>query len=214
MGRKPRRIERPRLLLVEGIEDLRLCEGIQKYLDNGSKNFDSIQLWDYGGINKLKSELKNIFLTPQYPTLCSIGIIADADNNANQRFQMIQKCLRECSYPVPDSQLIPTSGNSPSVVVVVVPKNGGGMIEKLCLDSVMDDPATGCVTKYFDCLNAVFTENHLECPRNIYKARLQAFLASRKSPGLTMGYAALRNYFPFENEAFDDIKEIMKQMIK
>lgn len=211
----PRRIEKERLLLVEGIDDVHLCTEIQKYMLNnfsGFQDIDSIQLWDYKGIENLHKTLKIITSSREYSSLRSIGIMADADENASYRLEKIKGCITRCNCTAPKNQLDPTLEN-PSIIVLVVPKKGSGMIEKLCLDSVCDDPAIECVNKYVDCLKATFDANGLDCPKNRYKAKLQVFLASRKRPGLSLGHAAMEKYFPLESEVFDDIKEIMALMI-
>jgi hypothetical protein len=209
-----RQITGNRLLLVEGKKDIEVFEEIKKYMVrnlSGYQDVNSIQVWNYEGVSRLEAALKYITSTSQFNSLHSIGITADADKDAAQRFKRIQSCIVKCGCSAPNAQLSPTSDN-PSIIVLVVPKNGAGMIEKLCLDSVNADPAMECVNRYFDCLHTAI-ENEFEYPRNLFKAKLQAFLSSRKHQEYKIGYAAKKKYFCIENESFDDIKEMMALMI-
>lgn len=213
----PRRIEKSRLLLVEGKCDLHFYDEVIKHLKKchteKAEEFDEIQIWIYNGIKNLKNDLEQIHDLREYQNLLSvIGIIADADTNADQRFRSIQSWLKRYDYPSPETQLIPTETN-PSVIVLTVPKDGAGMVEGVCLESVKEDPAMKCVNDYFNCLGKTLSDNGLAYPKNDYKAKLQAFLASRKESELNLGTAAQKKCFPFDNIAFNDIKEIILQMV-
>jgi hypothetical protein len=73
------------------------------------------------------------------------------------------------------------SQGTPRVGYFVMPdESSPGMIETLCLRSVEDDPALACVDAYFLCLES----KRISHPRNMNKARTQAFLASRDRAGL------------------------------
>jgi len=211
-----RRIESSKLLLVEGIEDLHLIEEIKKYMiesESGCENLSSIQLWNYDGADQLKHSLKLIRLSREYNTLLStIAITSDAEVDADRKFQSITAHLKDTNYSVPLEQLAATESN-PSVILLIIPSKGQGMIEDVCLRSICDDPAMVCVDHFFKCLNSSLPENGLDLPTNYSKARLQTFLASRKKAGLRMGTAAKKNLFPFDDPAFDEIKQLLKLMI-
>ncbi len=211
-----RKIESSKLLLVEGIEDLHLFTALIDYMienEDGCEKLTDIQLWKYDGGGNLKKDLKVIRLSREYKTILKkIAITSDAEDNAESKFQSITHHLTNNGYPCPATQLTPTESN-PSVVVLTIPCTGQGMIEDICLESVKNDPAMCCVDKYFDCLNAELTENGLDVPSNTSKAKLQAFLASRKKPNLRLGTAAKRKCYPFENAVFDEMKEILRLML-
>lgn len=211
-----RKIESSKLLLVEGIEDLHLIEEIIQYMvenESGCENLSSIQLWNYDGADNLKTNLKLIRSSREYHTLLStIAITSDAESDANRKFQSITTRLKDNKYSVPLDQLAATESN-PSVILLIIPSDGQGMIEDVCLRSVCDDPAMVCVDNFFKCLNSSLPQNGLDLPTNCSKARLQAFLASRKKAGLRMGTAAKKKLFPFNDPAFDEIKQLLKLMI-
>jgi hypothetical protein len=51
-----------------------------------------------------------------------------------------------------------------------------GMLEDVCLQSVENDPAMGCVEEYFGCLKKRLSELR----QNLSKARVRSFLVSRE----------------------------------
>lgn len=83
------------------------------------------------------------------------------------------------------------------------------MLEDLCLEAVMDDPAMSCVDEYFKCLE---DQNVLQKQIAIPKARLHAFLASRERPGLRLGEAAEKNDIPMDSPVFEPVTEFLRQL--
>ena len=88
--------------------------------------------------------------------------------------------------------------------------NSKGMLEDVCLDAIEkdNDPAIPCVEDFFECLNHKGLKS-----KNISKAKVQAFLASREKPGFSIGVAAKRDYWPI-NDAFNDIEKFLRQLCK
>jgi hypothetical protein len=196
-----------------------LYESLKNYLidtDANGYSYRTIQAWNFDGIGKLRIALKSLQGTPGYDKVRTIGILADADDSVSSRFQQIQNDLRATNFSVPNSQLVKshmdaTQGN-PSIIVLTVPRDTNGMIEDLCLQSVRSDPIMACVNNYCTCINNILGENG-QAPSNIKKARLQAFLASRREPELTLGIAAQKGCFPFSDPIFDDIKSLFRLMV-
>jgi len=66
-----------------------------------------------------------------------------------------------------------------------------------------------CVDRFFHCL----TDEGCPQPQNTSKARVQAFLASRERPGLLLGQAAAKGYWPWDSEAFEEVKDFLAQIV-
>lgn len=81
------------------------------------------------------------------------------------------------------------------------------MLEDLCLQSVAGDPAMDCVEEYFGCLQKAGVS-----PRNLPKAKMQAFLASREKAGLRLGEGAEKGYFDWENPTFNELREFLHSL--
>lgn len=209
-----RHITSSKMLLVEGIEDLHLFSELMKYMEENEEGCDnlssSVQLWNYDGGDNLKHNLTAIKLSKEYNTILKmIAITSDAEEDAARKFQSITTHLRTQGYTCPSGQLVATESN-PSIVMLIIPSTGQGMIEDICLEAVKDDPAIKCVDGYFNCLKTTLPENGLDCPSNMSKAKLQAFLASRKKPNLRLGTAAKKSCFSFDDPAFNELKELIK----
>jgi hypothetical protein len=134
-----------------------------------------IDIWDLKGKKNLPSDLLNATkVISGHEKLRSIGIVQDADNQAEGTFTSICGALRTANLPVPTAPLIPT-GSNPQITIMILPGNGRpGMLEDICLESVKDDVAVDCVNEYFQCLG----ENLGAMPRNLAKAQVRTFLAS------------------------------------
>jgi hypothetical protein len=90
---------------------------------------------------------------------------------------------------------------------MLMPKNNTpGMLEDLCLESVKTDPAFSCMENYFDCLKS----KDLPSPIEISKAKVRVFLASKKRPDLRLGEAAEKEYWPFDCDAFEELKAFLR----
>jgi hypothetical protein len=65
-----------------------------------------------------------------------------------------------------------------------------------------------CMEQYFQCLK----QKNLPLPGNISKAKVQVFLASRHKAGLRLGEAAQAGYWPWEAEAFGEVKDFLQRI--
>lgn len=102
----------------------------------------------------------------------------------------------------------------PMVIVMIMPRSGEmGMLEDVCLRAVAEDPATGCVEDYFDCLQAT---QGIHLPGQLGKRRLQAFLASRREYVPDAGEAAKNTHqseiWSWDHEAFYGVKQFLNQI--
>jgi len=103
-----------------------------------------------------------------------VGIVQDADNDPNAAFQSICSALAAAGLPVPDAprQIV---GEDPRIAVMIVPDGvKPGMLEDVCLASVVDDPAMVCVDGFFTCLE----QRQAARSQTPAKARLRAFLSA------------------------------------
>jgi len=64
------------------------------------------------------------------------------------------------------------------------------------------------VEQYFECLQ----QEELPLPDNISKAKVQVFLASRCKAGLRLGEAAQAGYWPWDDQAFRQVRDFLQQI--
>lgn len=197
-------ITKPKLLVGEGIEEEQLFrELIKNILPNNS----DILITSYGGKYNLAKFLKALPLIPNFQELESLGITRDADNSIQSAFDSVCSALKNNNLPAPRKLNNPTAiNNNLKVSIFFLPDNQKeGMLEDLCLQSVEDDLGMSCVDSYFECINNKARRQ----PKNMAKARLHAWLASKKISDKRLGEAAKAGYWDFENSAFNKLKNFI-----
>jgi len=170
---------------------------------------ENIVVWNLRGKTEYKVRLKALKQTPGFEqNVVSLGIVRDADDNANAALQSVQGALRGVDLPAPKQPLRPASG-TPRVTIMILPGEGKpGMLEDLCLEAVEAEPAMTCVMDYFECLG----QKELSLPRNLTKAKVQVFLGSRGKVALRVGEAAQAGYWPFDSQVFEKVKCFIREV--
>ena len=79
-----------------------------------------------------------------------------------------------------------------------------GMLEDLCLKTVENHPAMGCVQPFTSCISELE-----ESPNNIVKAKAQAFLAAMPELANSVGVGAQKGYWNFKSEELTDLKSFI-----
>ena len=203
MQKRVAKIERPKQLLVEGRDEELFFQGFLRNL-----RIVDVQAQGYGGKPNFGNFLEDLVDSVDFDKVESIGIVRDADDSAASALQSVQDRLSSVGLPVPQTYLVP-SENSPTTSVFIMPDNSGnGALEKLCLTVLANDPAITCVEDFLKCVN----ENVTAQPQPQDKARIHAFLSSRKDPELRLGEAAQRGYIPWDNPAFDRLSQFLRSL--
>jgi len=196
-------IAKPNVLVVEGKEEESFFGALMQHL-----GLQNIQIMPIGGKEKLRLNLKTLAISPGFANVISLGIMRDANANPNSAFQSVCDALKAAMLPAPQRPLI-SAGDSPRVTVMILPEEGSpGILEDLCLKAVMQNLAMACVEQYFHCLQ----QQGISLSKNLSKAKVQAFLASRAEAGKRLGEAAQAGYWPFEDKAFEQVKIFLKQI--
>ena len=187
-----------KLLIVEGKDDKNFFSALNRHLD-----LTEIQIMDIGGKTLLADNLQGLVRAPGFNRVVSVGVIRDADKNADGAFKSVCFALEGAHLGVPARPLLPAGGR-PIVMAMIITE----MLEDLCLRSVADDPAVACIEDYFQCID----KNLDRGPNNLSKAKVQAFLASRKRPVASVGLAAKKGYWPWGSPAFDEVKQFLTML--
>jgi hypothetical protein len=184
----------PKLLLGEGIDEVRFFKAFLKHL-----NVTDVQVEQYGGKTQLAPFLKTLTtLLPGFAALTSLAVTRDADTNAAGAFQSVSAALQAAGLAAPPGHGS-AAGANPRVHVFVLPDGANpGMLESVCLESVKNNPAFRCVEDYFDCASRAAARQ----PNNRAKAFLPAWLASEVEPDKRLGEAAEAGYWNWHDPAF------------
>jgi hypothetical protein len=197
----PIEINRPILLFVEGKDQ---CYFFLSVLSKMS--IDRIQIINYRGIHDF-SGLFSLYCKQSnfYTEILSIGIVMDAETNADASFQRICSALDKNHLQKPSKPLEKT-GERPYITILILPGNQPtGMLEDLCLESIQQDPTMECVEDFIKCL-----ESKVKIQiQKLAKTRLYAFNASREKPGLKIAEAFNAGYYPFDNVCFNQLKSFI-----
>jgi len=199
------KIEQSNVLVVEGREEELFFGAFIGHL-----GLWNIQISPIGGKEQLRRNLKALVLSPGFSEVTFLSVVRDANADWDSAFQSVRDALQAVNLPAPEHPLMPV-GHSPQVAVMILPEEGAtGMLEDLCLKAVVQNPAMLCVEQYFQCLQ----RKDLPLPRNMSKAKVQVFLASRPKAGLRLGEGAQAGYWPWQDEAFEQVKEFLQMLIE
>ncbi len=197
------RIQASKLLLVEGKDEQQFFSALFQRASLGG-----IQVVPLEGKSSLTRKLEAIKATPGFDQVVSLGLIRDGDDDPPTAFQSVRSSLRAVRLPVPNTLGVPL-GSNPRVSVMILPDGTRqGMLEDLCLDSVLGEPVMQCVNQYFACVR----EQAGMLPRLLAKAKVHTFLASRPEPGKRLGEAAAIGYWPLGHSAFTGITHFLRSL--
>ncbi len=204
------RIEQPRLLLVEGNDDVQFFRRIIQL-----RQSEGMQVIEFGGKDKLGEFLTNVLVPRVSATdiVRIIGVVRDADCDYDRAFQSVGDSLRRAGLPVPGAPVTCADGSLDSatlqVSVYIMPDNAaGGDLETLILRAVEGSPALDCVDTYIECLK----ERGMVVPHE-RKARLHAFLASDPGdPTLQPGQAIDAGVIPWNSPAFCGVHQFLDML--
>jgi hypothetical protein len=201
------RIEQKRLLAVEGKDE---CNFFSALLVNLS--ISRVQVVDIGGKNKFSVELPLIMNLEGFGVLSVVGFVRDAEEHtAGSAFDSICATLKKNHLPMPTTTASVVAG-PPKVGVFIMPDNqGSGMLEDLCLKTLNGQSIENCINEYMDCISSNISAEERE-RFNEPKARVQAYLSSRAPIVNSVGLAAGKGYWDFENPCFDGIKNFLRNL--
>ena len=188
----------PQVLLVEGVNDKYVVLHLRRRLAPTLKFEFNVT----GGIDKL---LKAIPLEIKASGRQAVGIVADANDNAKNRWQAISDKLSDTDVQPPkklESDGIVIQGK-PRVGVWLMPDNSSpGELEDFIIKLLpKDDPVWPRADQYID--GIPLDEREFK-ERKVMRAKLYAWLATRKAPqqmGAAIGRGSLVAGLPAERFA-------------
>jgi len=191
-------------LLVEGNDQRNFFEAFAIHL-----GIDNIQVQNFGGVNELSDFIGNLAAEDDFRYMVrSIGIVRDAELNAQSAFQSVQSSLRNAGLAAP-AQPVAREGASPSVSVFILPDNrNAGMLETLLCQTFQGEPIDDCIGDFLSCARSAGGEGL----RNPDKSRAHAFLSTMPRPEVSVGVAARRSYWNLDHPAFKEIRAFLRTL--
>ena len=89
-------IERPKQVIVEGVDDVRVMEALCDHL-----HIDDIQMVPCGGYDALRQFLRTFSADPDFRRVRSLAVVVDADENPPGRRQGVADALASAGLPRP-----------------------------------------------------------------------------------------------------------------
>ena len=161
-----------------------------------------------GGKDNFKNRFPILAKTSGFSEIEILGVVRDAETNAKGAFNSITGVLSKIKLIPPTEPNTFTDG-SPSIGIFIMPDNNSpGMLEDLCLNTVVDNPAMVCVDGLMNCC----AKNLDHLPENPAKAKTQAYLAAMPQIANSLGVGAKKGYWNFESEYLDDLKRFLAKL--
>lgn len=192
-------------MVVEGKDDERFFNALLRHI-----GLTDVQCIGLGGKDEMgKTERwKALMLTPGFTQVEALAVVRDADDNPQGAFRSITDTLRNVGLPLPSAPFRTEQG-TPKICIIILPDVGSkGELEDLCLQSLAGEPVMECVEQFGECVQR--REKHP--PRKVSKAKLHAYLSSRREPGRRLGEAAEAGDIPLSSQAFDRVKQALRDL--
>jgi hypothetical protein len=205
-------LQKRKLILVEGKDDLYFLNFFLKYLD-----LTDIEVRTIGGIFEKNDFVSFIKAHKGIMELQGLGLVLDADEDtANERYIRIRSQLEDINRDPPREKLRfncpETRGDFPSdpirTGIYLFPDNEAkGRLEDLFLNCVSGKQGMRCVDPFINCV-----ETLEEIPNNLAKSRVLAFLATQKETVRGIGGAAQKGICNYEASALTSLREFIRKL--
>lgn len=193
-------IRNEKVLVVEGKDDVGFFDKLLKEL-----NILDVYINALGGKHKFNDDLPDLEKRPGFPKVTHLGIIRDRD--VDQAFESIVNILdRKMGFTNIPSENGQFASGKPKIGIFIMPGNivAGDSLEDLCLKTVENRPAMQCVEDFASCISLL-----KDRPRNMSKAKVQAFLAAQPEIANSLGRGAEKGHWKFDSPALCELKEFL-----
>ena len=202
-SRNPKEISTGVQLLVEGNDQRNFFEAVIEYLV-----LEHVQVWNFGGVDDLGKFLRAFVNMRGFSSVSSVGIVRDAEESAILALKRVNRALRNVNLPVAIEPPENGNGRPRSKILILPDGERPGMLETLLYETIAGTEESSCIEQYFDCLGdlAEFSENKRA------KARAHAWLATRREPHVSVGFAAKKRYWNLEHEALASVRDFVSSL--
>lgn len=212
------------LILCEGIDEKLFFIWFLDYFKKkpGYDKYSEIQIEDIGGNEDFDEQLGIWKLISDFDNLKTLGIIRDAEKNADGALQSIQHCFFNNDMPKPQQcfELTENENGNIRTVFGILPgtKKGdkweNGTLEDLCLKILKDSQSSEKINYLSKYLEQVQNKFNYKI-KHIHKAKLHTyFSANEPFIGSKIGEVARYGAFDFESDCLSNFKNMFDEMIK
>jgi len=198
-------IQLAKLILVEGKDEIYFFNALLNHL-----GITDIEVRDVEGKNNFRNKLQ-VFKKYQknFDQLKTLAFIRDANNDgAENAFQSIKNDIRAVMGQNIPQEMKQFTNMNPRIGIFIMPNNHDqGTLEDLCLKTIENDPVNSYIENFIQQISRLEIK-----PKNISKAKVQIFLATRKYPVNSLGIGACKKYWNFDSPVLNELKEFIKEM--
>jgi hypothetical protein len=198
-------LKEPKVLLVEGQDECNFFKALFEHM-----GVDHVEAREVKGKDNLPAQFEAFLNDPGFPRVTVYAVVQDADTGHSDAFAAVQRVLRKHREPCPARHAEFVAERGRRVGIYIMPGNTQtGMLEDLCLSTVVDHPAKTCIDGMFGCLSGVLEpavpigpleQNKFYMPRNPAKAKAQMFV----------GLGALKHYWNFNHVNIEPLKRFLE----
>ena len=194
----PRPIGLSRLLLVEGETPLSFFDALTVHLGLS----DRVEIRSFGGVRDLRKYLRTLVASADFRQVKKLGIIRDCEEDAAAAAQSLRDVIEHVKI---DRSRVEVSW------LLLPDEKSPGMLETLLWRAIEQSPTAQCVDRFFKCI--VEAGEQLPIGKLAFdKNRVQAYLATTDKPQVSLGVAAQRSVWNFEDSVFDSLRTFIRNL--
>ena len=209
-----------KVLLVEGNDERDLCSllirkklGLKCISGKYDKSFiednDTVHIIPINEVDN-KNNITSFIKSPNYNEIEKLGIFVDAENNAQERFNIFNDIIK-CEYNT--NQNIYYDDNKGLFLTTKNNDKTSGCLEYLVEDIILEKDKSlyeECVNKFFDCANNYINQGSNEY--HILKSKILAFISVKCKKRNTIG-GLFQDYDDYlYSKVLDNIIDFLKYL--
>ncbi|MGH2534102.1 MAG: DUF3226 domain-containing protein [Thermomicrobiales bacterium] len=203
---EPTRVERNRLLLVEGEFDVGFFRALLSRHGRAG-----VQVEALGGVAPYAKKVEALSNAPGFDQLHWLGLARDADNDAEAALASMRNAFSRIAERFPSNQptraweMVSSDDGTRSVTLLIFPDGTHpGDLERLIWDALSSEREANCVETYVQCLRSV----GCDLPRE-WKTRVFAYLSSRARPDSFLSAATRAGELPTDSPVFRRLLDLL-----
>jgi len=200
-------IQSRKVIFVEGNDDKNFFDILLK-----KQNMLNVSVLPINGKDQFNKVLPDIKELPNFTEVTHLAIVRDKDQD--DAFKSIINIFHKKmgfsleNLPAENGKF---AKGKPKIGVFIMPGNSidGCMLEDLCLKTIENHPAIGCVNDFVSCLQRTDNPPNL---KNISKIKTQAFLAAQEEVVNSLGRGAQKDYWDLDSPCLEELKTFLNHL--
>jgi hypothetical protein len=203
-----RKIDRPVLVLVEGLDYLHL---LRHQLARRPEWNGRVLLWDFkqNGLT-LRQFLDVLPLQENFASVTALGVICDAEQDRAAMAASVRDLMRNHGLAVPDDPDAVGTGQ-PACSYLVIPHDAAaGCLEHACLAALARPELRPCAQTFLDCVGGARLNANWQA-----KLQVHAIIAgSGGNPAMTLGESSAAGVWDLDHPSLRVMIEFIEKLVR